>query len=116
LDRDIRHEFHFSIDGRKVGKVAGFNCLFVDLQAGSCEVSAGTGGLPKKHLTLNLVPGEMRYVQVEWIVSMSLKRYLLGPLAESPIRLIIMDPDQAPQDLNRCFYVGSDLSGLSTRE
>jgi hypothetical protein len=33
--------------------------------------------------------------------------------SDNGLQLLIMDPDQALPDLNRCFYVGPAIPGIS---
>jgi hypothetical protein len=100
--------FKFSIDGERNGQTGSFQALYVDRPAGSIKIIANTGGIwpgaDPKDITLNLKTGETRYIQA-------------GPDAQYAglhfihIRLILVDPDQAISDLNKCFYVGPILPG-----
>ena len=51
------------INGEVTGKAVPRGFFYVDRLAGSYEISASTGG--KRSLTLNLEPGEEKYVRLE---------------------------------------------------
>jgi hypothetical protein len=98
--------FQFSINGDIVGQVNGFKVLYVDRPAGNSKITANTKGVwpaaEPKDIMLNLVAGETRYIRAEQD-----RKYVGFHFLH--IRLVLMDSDQAMEDLKKCFYVGPSL-------
>jgi hypothetical protein len=97
--------YKFTVDGVTVGKICGFQFLFVDHPAGSIKVTLNSAGvwpawLPND-LALNLVSGETRYIKGG-----------IDPgyhLLHGHLKLILVDPDQGAQDIKNCHYMGPSL-------
>jgi hypothetical protein len=108
--------FRISADGQNIGKVMGFQTLYVDRPAGTTKItvnSEGTWpGADPKDITLKLGVGETRYIQAgpDPIVPIWAEGNH-SPIAR--IRLIAMDPEQGSSDLHRCFYVGAPVPGMT---
>ncbi len=80
------------INGEVVGKAVPKGFFFVDLPAGSYEVSASTEA--KRSLTLNLEPGEERYVRLE--VKMG---FLVGH-----IKPVLVDNSVGKEEITKTKY------------
>ena len=107
--------FQLSINGYIVGKITDRQVLYVDRPAGPNTITANSEGLwtpaEPKDMTLNLTAGETRYIRVAPDTNPHLELFK----HRLHIRLLLMDSDQAVDDLmKRCSYVGPELPAIDS--
>lgn len=101
------HDFVCCVDDTEVGHVSSRQFLFVDHAAGRIEVKARTTAsplLPPKHVSLNLEPGDVRYVRMDMKFTYPVD-----------IQVAVVDSESGVGDLKTCTYVGRPLSAYSKR-
>ena len=101
------HDFICSVDDRQVGLLTTREFLFADHAAGRCEIKAKAGSNPllsAQHVTIDLEPGDVRYVQMQMKFTYP-----------EQIHLGIVEAEKGEEDVRTCIYAGPRLSAHSTQ-
>lgn len=101
------HYFICYLDDAEVGHVSTRQFLFVDHPAGRVEIKSKTTTnplLPARHFSLDLEPGDVRYVQLNMKFTYP-----------ADIQLGVVDAEKGEAGVKTCSYAGRPLSTYSAR-